>query len=160
MSTTTLSKTLQKVFTEIEDQYSKDLLKGYYPADAVIHAFTKGEEIGAQKSIADFKDQQINQILRVILDGLNLTRDMEEKGHKVSGFYINPAQLCYMITTPVENTYNEDFIDEFYTLSQKYEDAFFEQYKTYMRLKFIQDSGLDEDMLRADGFLNLSNGAA
>lgn len=160
MSTATLSKTLQKFLSEIENQSSKEILKGYYPADAVIDAFTKGEESGAKKAFDDFKDQYVSKVTQIILDGTNLMRDLMKKGHEISGFYLNPSQLCFMITTPIENTYNEAFIDDFYALAQKYEQDFFEQYQSFMRLKFIQDSGLNTEALRIDGFITVANGAA
>lgn len=153
-----ISKNLKSYLTEIENQASRGITEGYFPVDVVIDAFSKGEESGAEKAIENFKNEFIRRSTQMFLYGNDLISDLEKKKYDVTGFYVNPIEFKFMITTPVENTYNENFISDFFEAAYRYEEKFREEFLTSMKLMFVKDSGLNADELMLDGFFNLKNG--
>lgn len=154
----TVSKKLKNYLNEIENQSSKVMVDGYFPANVVIDAFTRGEESGSEKVIEGLRERFVRASTQMFLYGADAIKILETKGYTVSGFYINPFAFKFMITTSVENTYNEEFIDDFYSVSGEFENKFKEEFNICMRILFIQDQGLNEQELQIDGFLKVSNG--
>jgi len=154
----TVSKKLKNYLTEIETQSSKVMLDGYFPVNAVIDAFTRGEESGSEKVMEGLKDRFVRASTQMFLYGGDIIKDLESKGYAISGFYVNPFSFKFMITTSLENTYNEVFIDEFYSITGAIEKKFKDEFKIGMRILFIPDVNLNEDELQIDGFLKVSNG--
>lgn len=158
--TTTPSEKLVNYLSEIKIQSSKVMIDGYFHVNTVIDAFTKGEKSGSEKVLEDLKEQFMRASTQMFLYGGDLMRDMEKKNFDLSGFYVNPFEFKFMVTTPVENTYNEDFIDTFYSIAETYEDKFKKEFGMDMRILFIQDQHLNEDVLKIDGFIKVANGEA
>lgn len=155
---TTISRNLQKYLSQIETQSSKVRLDGYFPVNAVIEAYEKGEKSGTEKVWEELKDNFVRASTQMFLYGGDVIKRLEEKKYEVSGFLVNPFSFKFMITTKVENTYNEDFIDDFYTIADEFETKFKTEFSQSMRIMFIQDQNLNYDELQIDGFLKVSNG--
>lgn len=158
--TTTSSEKLIKYLSEIKSQASKVMMDGYFPVNVVIDAFTKGEERGSEKVLDDLKEQFMRASTQMFLYGGDVLRDMQKHNLQNTGFYVNPFAFKFMITTAEANTYNEDFIDKFYSIVEIYEDKFKAEFDLDMRVSFIADDNLDEDSLLVDGFLKVANGEA
>jgi len=155
---TTISKNLRKYLSEIESKSSKVMLDGYFPVNAVIEAYEKGEKSGSEKVWEELKDKFVRASTQMFLYGGDVIKLLEEKNYEVSGFLVNPFAFKFMITTKLENTYNEDFIDDFYKISGEFEAKFKSEFSHTMRIMFIQDKDLNLDELQIDGFLKVSNG--
>ena len=159
----TLSNDLVKYLKEIECQSKTKQIEGYFPVDAVIDAFTKGEISGAEKARKDFKDLRnsfVRKSTQMFLYGNDLLKNMEEKGHNISGFYINPFHFKIIFTTPIENTYNEDFIDDFYEQSYSFQDKFKDEFKSGIHFMFMKNVDINEGELAIDGFVKVDNNEA
>lgn len=157
---TPISEKLVNYLSEIKLQSSKVMVDGYFHVNTVIDAFTKGEKSGSEKVLEDLKEQFMRASTQMFLYGGDFMRDMEKINFNLSGFYVNPFGFKFMVTTPLENTYNEEFIDTFYSLGETYEQKFKKEFGINMRILFIQDQNLNEDALRIDGFIKVANGEA
>ncbi|QCO45769.1 MULTISPECIES: hypothetical protein [Elizabethkingia] len=152
---TTISKNLQNYLKKIESQSSKVPVDGYFHIDHVIDAFSKGEQYGVEKALEEFKENFVRATTQMFLYGNDFIKNLTEKGYSVSDYYINPFDFKFMVTTPVENTFNEDFIYAFYETSCFYEEKFKSEFNISMRILFIQDVELNESELKINGFINL-----
>lgn len=154
----TISKSLTKYLSQIETQSSKVRLDGYFPVNTVIEAYEKGEKSGTEKVWEELKNKFVRASTQMFLYGGDVIKLLEEKKYEVSGFLVNPFSFKFMITTKVENTYNEEFIDDFYKIAGEFETKFKSEFSQSMRIMFIQDQNLNLDELQIDGFLKVSNG--
>ncbi|MCT4151376.1 hypothetical protein HZP59_09035 [Elizabethkingia anophelis] len=152
---TAISKNLQNYLQKIESSSSKVPVDGYFHIDHVIDAFSKGEQCGAEKALEKFKETFVRASTQMFLYGNDFIDDLVEKGYHISDYYVNPFDFKFMVTTPVENTYNEDFIYDFYKTSYIYEEKFKSEFNISMRILFIQDVELNESELKINGFINL-----
>lgn len=158
--TTSNSDKLMSYLSEIKNQASNVMIDGYFPVNAVIDAFTKGEKSGAEQVLEELKEQFMRASTQMFLYGNDFIKEMEKKGFSFSGFYVNPFGFKFMVTTSIENTCDENFIDVFYETSGNYECKFKSEFGINMRIQFIQDQNLNEDVLRIDGFIKPANGEA
>ena len=158
--TTPISEKLVNYLSEIKIQSSKVMIDGYFHVNTVIDAFTEGEKSGSEKVLENLKEQFMRASTQMFLYGGDFMRDMEKKNFDLSGFYVNPFGFKFMVTTSTENTCNEDFIDTFYSIGENYEQKFKKEFGINMRILFIQDQNLNEDVLRIDGFIKVANGEA
>lgn len=156
--TTSNSDKLMNYLSEIKSQASNVMIDGYFHVNTVIDAFTKGEKSGAEQVLEELKEQFMRASTQMFLYGSDFMKEMEKKGFSLSGFYVNPFGFKFMITTSIENTCDEEFIDAFYETSANYEIKFKKEFGINMRLQFIQDQNLNEDVLRIDGFIKPANG--
>lgn len=155
--TAELSTKLQKYLTEIDSQSSKVRLDGYYPANAVIDAFSKGEDSGAAKATEDFKDGFIRATMQMFLYGTDVVKILEEKQFPISGAFINPFRFKVLLATEQKNTWDDNFIELFYDQAFIYEDKFCSEFGKRMHISFIQDNDLNEDELKSDGYIWANN---
>lgn len=152
-----ITKNLTTYLQQIEDQSRNVMIDGYFHVNHVIEAYNKGEESGSKKALEDLKDQFMRASTQMFLYGLDVMKGLEKNGFKTSQFYVNPFAFKFMITTPLENTFNEDFIESFFHLSNEIQNKFKDEFGMGMQLYFIQDSDINESELKTDGFLKVEN---
>jgi hypothetical protein len=152
-----ITKNLQTYLQQIEDQSQSVMMDGYFHVNHVIDAFNKGEESGNKKAFEDIKDKLMRSSTQMFLYGLDVMKGLENSGFKTSHFFVNPFAFKFVLTTPVENTFNEEFIAKFFDLSNEIQNKFKEEFGIVMQLYFIQDSGINENELKTDGFLKVEN---
>ncbi|WP_348822663.1 hypothetical protein [Flavobacterium aestuarii] len=152
-----ITKNLKTYLQQIEDQSQNVIMDGYFHVNHVIDAFNKGEEIGNKKAFEEIKDKLMRSSTQMFLYGLDVMKGLENAGFKTSQFFVNPFAFKFMLTTPLENTYNEEFIDKFFQLSNEIQNKFKQEFGIVMQLYFIQDSDINENELKTDGFLKVEN---
>lgn len=157
---TGISLDLQQYLAKIEDQSINKKMEGYFPIDIVIDAFEKGEESGAEKVMRELKESFVRKTSQLFLYSVNMSMKLMKKGYDISAFYINPFRFKVILATPVENTYNEDFINDFYDLSYAYTERFREDFDSSMEMMFIRNTNINEEALEVDGFMKVNNGEA
>lgn len=153
-----ITKDLKSYLQKIEDKSTNVKLDGYFHVNYVIDAFTKGEESGSKKVLSDLKSRFTRASTQMFLYGMDLMSDLEKNGFSITGYFVNPFAFKFMVTTNVENTYNEDFIMSFYKFSNPLQEKFKNEFKLDVQFYFIQDENLNEDELKMDGFISIVNG--
>lgn len=151
---TDISPKIAEYIKSISDKSSSVQLDGYYHVDAVIDAFSKGEENGKESVVEILREKLVRNSTQMFIYASNVFFDLREQGFEMKNFYVNPFDFKFIIVTSVENTYNEEFIDKFYSFAFRAEDKFHNETNSSMRISFIGDNNINEDELVADGYFN------
>ncbi|AJH16406.1 hypothetical protein [Myroides profundi] len=155
MITSNTSKDLQNYLQFIETKSIDSLKEGYFHVDHVIDAFQKGEEMGSQKTLEKLKDKFVRTTTQMFLYGLDLIHLLEEKGYKTVDFYVNPYTYKFIVVTELENTFNEGYINTFFTIAYDKQKRFKDDFGTEAHYLFVENEGLNTEELKADGFINI-----
>lgn len=155
MLTNNTSKDLQNYLQFIENKSIDSLKEGYFHVDYVIDAFHKGEEIGSQKALEKLKDKFVRTTTQMFLYGLDLIQSLEDKGYSTIDFYVNPYTYKFMIVTELSNTFNEEYINAFFSIVFDKQKKFKEEFGIEAQYLFVENEGLNTEELRIDGFITV-----
>ena len=132
---------------------------GYYPADTVIDAFEKGQQLYEEriKLEIETKVKAMNDSVHSCL------KQMSEFGYEVFELYLsfNFVEVKALLLVNEDEHLSDEFIDRMYPMISKIEVEFRKENNLVLDISFLDDSkNLDRIQLKNDDFfgINLKTG--
>ncbi|RMZ58965.1 hypothetical protein D1632_15480 [Chryseobacterium nematophagum] len=135
------------------NQISLKSLEGYVPANTIIDAFSKGEEHGVKKFLLDLKDETRKNFEQHFLYSIDILKTLLDKKYFIDACYVNPTNRKTIYVTSMDNTINDEFIDQFYDLAFAAEEKFLEKNQSHIHFSFIGNENIDEELLTLDNYI-------
>lgn len=152
-----ISKNLRSYLDQIDQHASAEKIEKYFHINHVIDAYNKGEEDGKKNTYENIFDKFTRASTQIFFYGQDVITTLGSNGFNVSDVYVNPFQFKLLLTTNIENTFNEDFISCFYSKTHELETKFRDDFNFCAVFMFMQNENINEDELKADKYFKISS---